>query len=157
VPGDIGNNWDNAELEWCVLAACFQVSVAGPEPQSDWGKTWIQAMPHVHALMGYRAEAPQDEDVDIANDFCERLAAGGDDNQVHIAWMLANRPDSTTCPGRFATAIVNVNNLDDRMYTLDAFPTADNPGNTYRYYWIEREGEWPFFSYWIVYMAITVP
>ena len=49
------------------------------------------------------------------------------------------------------------NNLGDRMYTLDAFPTADNPGNTYRYHWIEREGEWPFFSYWIVYMAITVP
>jgi len=56
--------------------------------------------------------------------------------------MFANRPDEETVPGLFATALVNENNVEDRMYTLDRFPTADNPGSEYQYWWIEEVGFW---------------
>jgi len=157
-PSDIGSAWDEGELEWCLLAACFQVSVDGPEPQSDWGKTWIQAMPNVHALLGYRLEAPTDGvDVAIANAFAERLAPGGDNHDyVHMAWMLANRPSSTDCTNRHGSCIVNVNNLDDKMYTLEYFPTADDPGNEYQYFFITWEGL-IFKTYTIQYFTFTLP
>ena len=142
-PGDIGGSWDNGEIEWCLLAVCSQVAVSDPPVNGDLGIQWIKAMPKVHALFGYRDTAPSGGvDVDIADDFCERLAPGGNYDSVQLAWMFANRPDEKTVPGLFATALVNENNMEDHMYTLDRFPAADNPGSEYRYWWIEKVGWW---------------
>ena len=115
-------------------------------------------MPNVHALLGYRLEAPTDGvDVAIANAFAERLAPGGDNHDhVHMAWMLANRPSSTDCTNRHGSCIVNVNNLDDKMHTLEYFPMADDPGNEYQYFFITWEGL-IFKTYTIQYFTFTLP
>ena len=160
-PSDIGQAWSNGELEWCLLAACSQVAVSDPpDPDNgDFGIQWIKAMPKVHALLGYYHTAPSGGvDVNIADDFCERLAPGGEYNDVVGAWMLANRPDLTTCPGKYATMLVNMNNIHDEMYTLDAFPTEDAPGNSYMYFYIEEVPIWgePT-EFYILYQYVTLP
>ena len=159
-PSDIGTSWDDGELEYCLLAVCNQVAVTETGPQaSDFGIIWIKAMPKVHALLGYRLPAPTaGVDVGIANDFCARLAPGGSYDDVHMAWMLANRPSANVCVNRNASCLVNVNNLADKMYTLDKFPTKDDPGNQYKYFWIKRNGN-PItgYTYQILYTTITLP
>lgn len=155
-PSDIGNSWNNGELEWCLLAVCSQVHVNENSPStSDFGIKWIKAMPKVHALLGYQNIAPSGGvDSQIATDFVQNMA----DDHIHIAWMLANRPDSSTCPGINATALVNVNNLEDKMGELGKFATKDETGNQYRYFWIEREGNFlTGYTYRIVYKTITLP
>lgn len=157
-PSDIGSAWNAGELEWCILAACSQVAVTEDSPStSDFGIQWIRKMPKVHALMGYREVAPTaGTDVNVAHAFCTNLAS----QDVPMAWMLANRPNASTCPGFCvnATALVNINNLSDRMYTLTKFPTTDKPSNLYRYYWIDKSGSWlTGYTYKIVSTIVTLP
>jgi hypothetical protein len=155
-PSDIGASWDNGELEWLVLASCSQVRVGGDDPwntppaATDNGVIWIKAMPKVHGLFGYRDSAPGGgTDVNVANAFAARLH---NDYVVHVAWCLANKDFHAWN----ATALVNVNNIDDRMYTLDAFPTADNPGSEYCFWWWRDEGI--IFPDWhLRYRTFTLP
>jgi len=155
-PSDIGASWDNGELEWLVLASCSQVRVGGDDPwntppaATDNGVIWIKAMPEVHGLFGYRDSAPGGgTDVNVANAFAARLH---NDYVVHVAWCLANKDFLAWN----ATALVNVNNVDDCMYTLDAFPTADNPGSEYCFWWWRDEGI--IFPDWhLRYRTFTLP
>ncbi|MGB2937207.1 MAG: DUF6345 domain-containing protein [Phycisphaerae bacterium] len=155
-PSDIGASWDNGELEWLVLASCSQVRVGGDDPwntppaATDNGVIWIKAMPKVHDLLGYRDSAPGGgTDVNVANAFAARLHNG---DVVYVAWCLANEDFHAWN----ATALVNVNNIDDCMYTLDDFPTADNPGNEYVFWWWRDEGI--IFPDWhLRYRTFTLP
>jgi hypothetical protein len=159
VPDDIGTSWDNGVLEWLILAVCSQVRVGGDDPWSndpaanDNGVLWIKKMDKVHALLGYRDAAPGNgTDVNVAGDFVERLEPGGNHDEVHIAWCLANRDRHAWN----ATALVNVNNLTDKTWTVGVFPTPDNPGTSYRFFWWRNEGT--LFDDWhLRYKTFTLP
>lgn len=154
-PSSIGTNWSNGELEWLILAACNQVNYNqeyGDDIQNN-GVSWLNAMPKVHCLMGYRLNAPTGGvDSTIASSFVTHLSS----DHVHMAWMLANRPAQDNCVNRNASALVNINNIDDKFNTSNAFPTPDKPANSYRYYYIEKHGTWPFETYTINYQTITL-
>jgi hypothetical protein len=163
-PGDIGTSWNNGELEWLILAVCSQVRIADWESPvaGDNAIVWIKAMPKVHMLLGYFDAAPSaPTDVNIAGDFVGRLEPGYPHDHVHIAWLLANKGrigDNENA--KHASAMVNFNNdpqgddyKGDRTFSYWGFPTADDPGQKYRYYWIDKYWDWGW-KYRIVYHTI---
>jgi hypothetical protein len=166
-PSDIGNAWNNGELEWCVLAVCSQVRLSNPgnPVANDNAVLWIKAMPKVHMLLGYRHSAPSaPHDVNISGDFVARLENGNPHDHVHMAWLLANKgriDDKDTAQN--ATAMVNFNNdpqndddKGDKTHTVSQFPTKDDPGNKYVYYWIDKVWDWGELGYVYPIRPVTI-
>ncbi len=145
----------NGELEWLILAACSQVSVASVTQQDhqsnyDDGKSWFNSVSGLHALLGFRYGAPGKcvdtgvvEDVEISREFAENLKS----ETVVQAWMKAcltvgkasGRDLDNTYHPYHGSAIVRQSCVDEKFYTADKFPVA-NPSSSEPliFYWIDH-------------------
>lgn len=161
-PEDIGGDWNNGELEWCVFAACSQLYIEdGGNPKvGDNLIAWIKAMPKVHALFGYSYTAPggdEEPDVTIAN----RFVAYTKTKTFVDAWMEANlnQPEKA---GFKAVAMVQKECTEgnaDKWKSATAFPTADGAAVEYELYWInpDKNGDGTKNDPEIQHYSITVP